>query len=44
MKYVLYYFFLGLIFFLLLPIILITWEDDGMFSIQQGLREICKID
>lgn len=43
MKYIVYVVLLVLIFILLLPIILITWDDNGMFKIQDGVKEICGI-
>ncbi len=44
MKYLVCFFLLGVIFLLLLPIMLIKWDDRGIYEVIIGVKELCGID
>jgi hypothetical protein len=44
MKYLVGFFLMGIISILVLPIILIKWDESGIESIFDGIKELCGID
>jgi hypothetical protein len=44
MKYLVGLFLIGIIFILVLPIMLIKWDYNGIDNIFEGIKELCGID